>query len=126
MRSSVLNVIEVLIGAILTCLGLIYLMTQYKALSKMTDMLNEKIIEDHKIIQQYNPNTEEHATHSEIIAAIIGYREYPIMVNNNLIPVDGKDYDLYFSYIRNGLYKKGYKFDDNRKITMIIFTSIST
>lgn len=126
MRNSVINVIEMLIGSILIGLGLIYLMSQYKALSELTDTLTEKITKDDKIIRQYNNNALDQVTHAELCAAIMGYREYPIMVDDNLIPSDGQDYELYFSYVKTGLYKKEYLYDDNRNIIMLIFTFIGT
>ena len=126
MRNSVINVIEMLIGSILIGLGLIYLMSQYKALSGLTDILTGKIIEDDKIIRQYSKSALDRVTHAELCASIMGYREYPIMVDDNLIPTDRQDYELYFSYIKTGVYKKENLYDDNRNIIMLKFTFIGT
>lgn len=126
MRNSVINIIETIIGAVLVGLGLIYLMSQYKVLSGLSNILTEKIIEDNKVFQQYNISDIDRVTHGEIYAAIMGYREYPIMVDNNLIPEDGQDYELYFSYIRNGLYQKQYQYDETRNIVMILYSYLGT
>jgi len=113
---------EMLIGAVLFGLSLIYLMTHYKALSGLTNLLTEEAIKDNSAIQQYNSNALDQVNHAEIYAAIMGYREYPIMVDDNLIPVNGDEYELYFSYIKNGLYKKQYQYDANRNIEMIVYS----
>jgi len=122
MRNSVINVMEMLTGTIIFGLGLIYLAYQYEALSGLTERLTEKSTEDKNVIQQYNINTMGNVTHAEIYAAIMGYREYPIMVDNNIIPAAGSDYELYFSYIKKGLYKKQYKYDENRNIEIILYS----
>lgn len=126
MRNSVTNVIELLIGAILIGLGLLYLTSQYKALSRLTDIITQETIEDSNVFQQYSDITIKQISNDEVYAAIMGYREYPIMVDDNLIPQNGQDYELYFSYIKNGIYIKKYQYDSNRNILMIVFSHLST
>jgi len=126
MRNTVQNVIEMLTGAILIGLGLIYLAYQYKSISKLTDRLTQEITEDKNIIKQSNTVAIDKVTGEEICAAIMGYRDYPIMVDGYLIPIDGYDFEAYFSYIKDGIYKKQYNYNDNRKITMIIYTYTGT
>lgn len=124
MRNTVTKVIELLIGATLIGLGLLYLTSQYRALSKLTEIITLEIIDDSNVVQQYSDINPELVTDSELYATIMGYREYPIMVNENLVPLHGQDYNLYFSYIKKGYYIKNYQYNANRDITMIIFSHI--
>lgn len=126
MRHSITHITEILLGAVLTGLGLIYLISQYKALSDLADMLTEKITENSRIIPQYSNSNPDLVTEAELYSAIMGYRDYPVMIDGNLIPAEGQDYELYFSYIREGLYKKEYRFDEDRNIIMIKYSHTET
>lgn len=122
MRSSAMNVIELLIGAILIGLGLIYLSSQYRSLFNLTDIISREIIEDSNLYQQYNDISINKISSDEVYAAIMGDREYPIMVDEFIIPQNGQSYQLYFTYIKNGAYLKEYRHDKNRNIIMIVFS----
>lgn len=122
MHKNVTHIIEMLIGAILIGLGLLYLSSQYRTLSRLTDVMSQETIKDNNVLQQYNNTDILQVTDKDVYAAIIGYREYPMMVDANVIPLIGKDYGLYFSYVRNGNYKKDYRYDADRNIIMILFT----
>lgn len=126
MRNSVTNLVEMLIGSILICLGLIYLISQYRALSRLTDNISKEIIQDRSVGQQYSSYTLDKVTDSEIYAAIMGHREYPILIDGKLIPINRQDYEIYFSYIKDGIYEKGYRYDTNRNIIMIVYSHLST
>ena len=122
MHKNVTHIIEMLIGAIIIGLGLLYLSSQYRALSRLTDVLSQETIKDNNVLQQYNNTDILQVTDKDVYATIIGYREYPIMVDTNVVPLIGKDYGLYFSYVSNGNYKKDYRYDADRNIIMILFT----
>ena len=122
MREAISNIIEMIIGLVIIGLGLIYLIFQYNAISRLSDSIIKKVTGDKSFFQQYNSVDINTVTEEEIYAAIMGYREYPIMVNGSLIPPDGQDYNVYFSNIKKGLYNKEYRYDDNRNITMIIYS----
>lgn len=124
MKNTVTNTIELLVGALLMGLGLLYLASQYRVLSKLTDTIVNETIEDSNVYQQYNNIAMDQLTESEVYAAIMGYREYPIMVDENLVPLHGQDYNLYFSYVKKGYYIKNYQYDANRNITIVIFSYI--
>lgn len=124
MRDSVIHVVELILGALLIGLGLLYLVSQQRSLSELTDLVTEQIIEDKNIYQQFNLMDINQASDKEVYAAIMGYREYPIMVNGFVIPSEGYDYELYFSHIRKGTYRKEYQYETNRRIAMIIYTYI--
>jgi len=114
-----------IIGALLIGIGLLYLISQYKALTRLTDTITLHTIEDKKVFNQYSITNINKVSDIEVYAAIIGYREYPIMVDDNLVPLNGHDYDLYFSYVRDGYYyNKEYQYDANRHIVMILYTYI--
>lgn len=125
MRNTVTNIIELLIGAILMGLALVYLTSQYRALFNLTDIITQETIRDSSVFQQFSDISIKQISYEEVYAAIMGYREYPIMVDDKLIPENGYDYELYFSYVKKGLYNKEYRFDDKRKIIMIIYSFIS-
>ncbi|CUH93234.1 hypothetical protein [Herbinix luporum] len=124
MDKAVTNIFEILIGAILFSLGLLYLVWHYQSLSNLSEYISQKIIEDDKIIRQYKLG-EDKVKDLEVYGAIMGYREYPIMVDGKLIPTNENDYDLYFSYIKKGYYKKDYLYDDNRCIIMVLYSYLS-
>ncbi|CRZ33733.1 hypothetical protein DFR55_1229 [Herbinix hemicellulosilytica] len=122
MREAVSNIVEMITGSVIISLGLIYLIFQYNTISSLTENIIKNVTEDKKFFQQYNTVDINTVSEEEIYAAIMGYREYPIMVNGSLIPPDGQDYNVYFSNIKKGLYNKEYRYDDNRNITMIIYS----
>ena len=125
MRNSLIYVIELTIGALFLGLGLLYLVSQYKALSRLTNTITLQTIEDNKAYRQYNITNSNEVSDIEVYAAIMGYRDYPIMVDEHIVPLNGHDYELYFSYVRDGnYYNKKYLYDTNRHISMILFTYI--
>ncbi len=126
MRNTVTNVIELLIGGILIGLGLLYLSSQYKALSRLTEIISKDIIEDNKLYPQYSFTNTNQVTDGELYSAIMGPREYPIMVDENPIPANGHDYGLYFTYIKTGDYKKEYYYDESRNIIMVVYSYLNT
>ncbi|NLJ95740.1 MAG: hypothetical protein GX321_01190 [Clostridiales bacterium] len=122
MQKNVTHIIEMLIGAILIGLGLLYLTWQQRALTRLMDAISLDIVQDSCVIQQYNNTNIMQVTDKDVYVAIIGYRQCPIMVDANVIPLYGQDYELYFSYIKKGNYKKDYSYDADRNIIMIHFT----
>ena len=121
MRNSVVHVIELLLGALLLGLGLLYLESQYRALSRLSDATTLSKIEDKHIFEQCGLTDINQVSDKEVYA-IMGYRQYPIMVDDFLLPINGHDYELYFTYIKSGYYKKKYQYDENRRIVMILYT----
>ncbi|NLO08286.1 MAG: hypothetical protein GX129_00220 [Clostridiales bacterium] len=122
MRNSVINVVELILGALLIGLGLLYLMTQYRSLTQLTDIITMQAVGGDRVYQQYNLANTMEVADEEVYAAIMGYKEYPIMVDDKLIPLNGHDYELYFSYIRDGYYKKDYRYERDRQIVMVLYT----
>lgn len=126
MRNSVINIIDILLGAFLLGLGLLYLLSQYTALSRLTDIISLQTIEDNNVYQQFNLTTIDQVYDEEVYATIMGYREHPIIVDGHVIPINGHDYELYFTYLKDGYYKKEYEYEVGRHIVMIQYTYIGT
>jgi hypothetical protein len=126
MRTAVANIIELLIGAILIGIGLLYLTSQYRALTRLTNTISQESIKDNKVFAQYNVVSIESFNDKEVYAAIMGYREYSIMVDENLIPADGHDYELYLTYVKLGKYRKDYRYSIDRHIIMIVYSFLDT
>lgn len=114
MRNSVIHVIELILGALLLGIGLLYLASQHRALSRLTDIIALRRVEDNNVFQQYNITNINQVSDEEVYASIMGYREYPIMIDDNIVPVNGYDYALYFSYIKDGNYKKEYQYNESK------------
>ena len=91
-----------------------------KSLTRLMDNIPDIVLI--AVIQQYNNTNIMQVTDKDVYVAIIGYRQCPIMVDANVIPLYGQDYELYFSYIKKGNYKKDYSYDADRNIIMIHFT----
>lgn len=124
MRDSIIHVIEIILGAFLIGMGLIYLVSQQRSLTRLTDLITIQIIGDNNIYQQYIDITGWQVSDEDVYAAIMGYREYPIMVDENMVPLNGYDYELYFSYVSDGYYKKEYQYESGRQIVMVLYTYI--
>ena len=122
MQNSVIKIFELLLGALLIGLGLLYMMSHHNVLACLADAISLKTIEDINIYQQYSDANIKQITDEEVCGVIMGYREYPIMVDDNLVPLNGNDYTLYFTYLRDGYYKKEYQYDANRHIVMLLYT----
>lgn len=126
MRDASTNVIELIIGAILMGLGLLFLSVQYTTLEELTDITIDKVIEDKEMYQQYQSLSYHQITDEELYAAIMGYREYPITIDEKLIPINPNDYSLYLSYVKEGTYEKHYIYDADRKIVQIVYEFLGT
>lgn len=122
MRNCVNHIFELLLGALLISLGLLYLMSQYKALTYLTEAITLKTIEDNIVYQQYSDTDINYLSDEEVCGAIMGHRDYPIMVDDNFVPQNAYDYTLYFSYLKDGNYKKEYQYNTNRHVVMIKYT----
>ena len=87
----------------------------------MTEIVKESMLEDNNIYQQEYSTDLNFVTDKQLIAIIMGYREYPIMIDGVTISSDNNDYDAMVSLIRTGNYLKSYECDSNNNITKIIF-----
>lgn len=127
MRNTVITTIIMILGAFLTCLGLIYLKSQVET----TNLLVEKVTNEvsggnDNVYQQSSDANRSVVTEEELYAMIMGYREYPIIINGNKIDPEGEDFDTYITYITDGSYIKTYGYNSYREIEKIIITRTGT
>lgn len=125
MKNALKNFLEIVIGSILISLSLLYLLTQYKSLSNLTDLMKQKVIEDNRVFQQQTIN-ESYIDDDELYATIMGYRECPIIIDGNVVPVIGHDYKDYITFIRKGCYEKKYHYDADRKLIMVVYSHVGS
>lgn len=126
MRSGLMHTIEMIIGAILLAFGLYYLVSQAKAMNLMIDTVSDEALETRDIYSQSNEMTVYEVSDVELNAIIMGYREYPIIIDGNLINPEGTDYETYSSYIKATGYTKSYVYDSQHCIRQIVFSSKAT
>lgn len=126
MRYTLSNLSEIILGAIIFCLGLLYLTSQDRTTERLIDIVIERELEEDKLYQQQNEVDMGQVADEELYALVMGYREYPITIDGNVIPADGVDYESYFTLIREGYYTKQYVYDGQHHIYQIVFTYSGT
>lgn len=126
MRSTIIYLFEMIIGAIVLVLGLFYLVSQVKAMNRLTDIVSNEIMENRDLYQQSNDISIDKVSDEELYATIMGYREYPIIIDGNLIDTEGTDYEVYSSYIKDDYYRKSYEYDSKHFIRQIVFIPFGT
>jgi hypothetical protein len=124
MREVYVNIIEIILGAVLIGLGLLYLGAQSSTLQSLVDKISQDLINDRSIYKQYTRANIDQVSDGDLCAAIMGYREIPLMIDEYMIYVGDYDYKKIFTYIKTGHYKKEYIYDDSRTITMIRYSYI--
>lgn len=122
MRNSLIHVMEMIFGVILLAFGLIYLYEQEKSLNRLINIVNNEVVETNDIYQQSNDINENIISDENLVAIVMGYREYPITINEIEIDVDGMDYDYYFTLIKSGSYQRSYEFDAAHNIINVNYT----
>lgn len=125
MRFPVINVWEVVVGGLLIALGLLYLSAQFKTIDKLINIANETLLDDENIYQQHSNVTRNTISDDELCAIVMGYREYPIVIDGVTISTDGNDYDYYLSLIKDGSFTKKYQCNSNNQIVQIIYVYIN-
>lgn len=121
MRHTISNFTEMLLGAIIFGFGLLYLSSQEKTVDRLIDVANERVMEMGGLDQKHNGIDWDHVSTEELYAVVMGYREYPITIDENVIPPYGNDYEEYFELIRDGNYTKRYVYDTQRTLIRIEF-----
>jgi hypothetical protein len=115
-----------MIGAILLAFGLYYLVSQVRTMNLMIDKVSNEVIENRDIDCQSNEMTIYEVSDEELSAVIMGYREYPIIIDGNLVHSEGTDSETYLSYITASSYAKSYIYDSQRNIKQIVFSHKGT
>lgn len=126
MRSGLVHIFEMMIGAILLAFGLYYLVSQVRTMNLMIDTVSNDVLENRDIYCQSNDMTIYEVSDEELNAVIMGYREYPIIIDGNLVHAEGTDYETYLSYISSSSYAKRYIYDSQRNIKQIVFSHRGT
>ena len=106
--------------------GLLYLNKEYLAVKQLTDAVSNKVIEEPELYQQYNRSTIDEIPEEELIAVIMGYREYPIIIDGVTMEVVAEHPEDYLQLIKDGYYKKSYGYDTKHSIVTVIFTYAGT
>lgn len=122
MRQSIIHIIEMILGAGILALGLFYLVFQNRSTDKLIDEVNKRVINEESLYLQSGTMNSNQISDDELIAMIIGYREYPIIIDSHLIAVDGIEYAEYLSYVRSGIYTKTYIFDADHNIIQVVYS----
>lgn len=122
MKNAVSHVYEMILGALLFILGMWFLVSNEKVIDRMTDIVNDKVIETQDLYQQTNDVNINMISDDELYAIVIGYREYPITIDGTLIEVDGFDYENYVTLIKEGIYIRSYVFNSVHNIIRVNYT----
>lgn len=121
MHKAVINIFEMVIGALIFALGLLYLSFQSNAAARFVRLANDEILEEGDLYRQYSDVDINLVSCEELYAVIMGERALPISIDGRIIEPDGNDYELYFSYIRAGTYRKSYSYDADHNILQVIY-----
>ena len=122
MRHFTGHIIEMAVGALILGLGLLYLTALDRSTGQLIDNVMGQTIEQKDLYEQSYDISTDAVTDNELYAIIMGYRDYPIIIDGSIIPPDGMDYPAYFLLIRIGTYQKSYLYDSNHNIMRIVFT----
>jgi len=121
MHRAAVNLYEMLAGALIFGLGLLFLTYQSRMTESLIKLTMEEVLEEGYIYQQYNTVDLSFVSGQELYAIIMANRELPIVIDGRLIEPEDTDYDLYFSLIKEGLYRKSYSYDADRNIAQVIY-----
>ena len=123
-RFPAIHLIEVIFGGLLLITGISYLSVQSRAIDHMSELVLKSMLIDKAIYQQANVSNINVITDEQLIAVVMGYREYPISIDGTTLTIEQNDFDTYLPFIQDGYYSKSYEFDINNDIKKVIFTFI--
>ncbi len=121
MRHTISELGEMLLGIIIFGLGLLYLTSQELTTERLINAANERALEEGGLYQQCNEIVTGLVPGKELYAVIMGYREYPITIDGEVIPPDGIDFERYFGLLKSGSYIKRYVYDTQHVLIRIDF-----
>ena len=129
-EKSMVNQVQKLIAtgiyAFIFCIGLYVI---YSEVSAYTDTANtvRVSVRDKEIYQQYNGNKLEVVSKVELIATLFQSLDYDIQVEGVTIPKNSHTADQITSYgIQDANYLKSYKYTEDGRMEMIIYTAIES
>lgn len=121
MHRATVKAYEMVIGAVIFGLGLLYLNSQSKAADRLVRLAKEELLKERDLYRQYSDIDINLVSCEELYAAVMGERTLSIAIDGMLIKPDSNDYEQYFSYIKAGRYRKSYGYDDNHNIMQVIY-----
>jgi SHS2 domain-containing protein len=111
-------------SAIVFCFGIFVMMNEAKAYHNALTTVRG-LFKEEEIYQQYNAEDLETISYAELIATLILPQEYDLMIDGTVISKMEHDADKISGYgIRKTYYRKSYRYDDNGKINLIIYTGL--
>lgn len=126
MKNAAGHVFEMIIGAIVFALGMVFLLANEELVNKLTDNVNDAVIDNKELYQQDYRTDINLITDEELCAIVIGYREYPITIDGTVIHKENIEYEDYVALITEGYYIRSYDFDTAHNICGVIFTYTGT
>lgn len=124
MNNGVEHTLEIIIGTTLFVLAMIVLTSQKRELNRLTDLVQENLIRRDTIYQQEKEIDSLYVSHTHLYAIMMGYREYPIVIEDVLVEANDTDYETIISLIKEGNYEKHYEFNEYHEIQSICFRYI--
>lgn len=113
---------DLITGAIIFSLGLLLLTFYSKSTERLIKAVEGQLLEQGYLYQQCSNTDINLISDDELYPVIMGSSEYPVVIDGNIIDVGGNDYELYFSFIKDGYYKKSYIYDGGHKIIQIVYS----
>ena len=122
MKNAVSNVFEMILGAIVFTLGMMFLLSNERTLYEFTGIVNATNTQSEDLYEQNNDTDLFLTSDEELHAIVIGYREYPITIDGTVIEKDGDEYEQYITLIKDGYYRKSYDYDTTHNISSVRYT----
>lgn len=108
-------------------LGLSYLKLQTETTNLFTEQIADQVADgNNNVYQQSSDVNRSIVSEEELYAMIMGYRDYPIIIDGKEISTEGDDVETYIAYLADGLYLKKYRYNSNHEIEKIIVTYTGT
>lgn len=120
------HLLELLIIIFIFGAGMLFLSNEYAVTKKLTDAFSSQILDEDYLYQQYNTLTTDNVSDEELCAVIMGYREYPMIIDGVIMKTNDENLEDYLDLIQPGYYKKSYQTDSNHEITNIIYTYLGS
>ncbi len=120
-----MNIFEILIGAILLGLGLLFLKSQYTLEKNLISIALSHELETLDIFQQTD-YADNKVSDNELLAVLIGYRDYSVIIDGRTVHQEEVVYEDYISFVREGYYMKNYEYNAKHEISKVIYTYIVT
>lgn len=102
--------------------GMLFLNGEYTATKKLIDAISSQVLKEDYLYQQHNTLTTDNVSDEELCALIMGYRDYPMIIDGVTMNPEEEKPEDYLMLVKSGYYRKSYRRDANNNITQIIYT----